>query len=74
MQEFTNFELNEHKREFTTDESTELLQKRMNQLQSELALDGFEETKRVIVGRNDKCPCGSKRKFKKCCMHKANQR
>lgn len=20
-------------------------------------------------GRNDKCPCGSGRKFKKCCMH-----
>lgn len=23
------------------------------------------------VGRNDKCPCGSGKKFKKCCIHKA---
>ena len=22
------------------------------------------------IGRNDKCPCGSGRKFKKCCMLK----
>lgn len=25
----------------------------------------------MIVGRNDPCPCGSGKKFKKCCMHKA---
>jgi tetratricopeptide (TPR) repeat protein len=23
-----------------------------------------------LVGRNDKCPCGSGKKFKKCCIHK----
>jgi uncharacterized protein YecA (UPF0149 family) len=22
------------------------------------------------VGRNDKCPCGSGKKYKKCCMNK----
>ena len=22
------------------------------------------------VGRNDKCPCGSNKKFKKCCINK----
>ena len=24
------------------------------------------------IGRNDPCPCGSKRKFKKCCESKMN--
>lgn len=22
-----------------------------------------------VIGRNDPCPCGSGRKFKKCCLH-----
>lgn len=25
------------------------------------------------IGRNEKCPCGSGKKFKKCCMHGANK-
>ena len=25
------------------------------------------EVRRVKVGRNEPCPCGSRRKFKKCC-------
>ena len=28
----------------------------------------FSET--VKVGRNDKCPCGSEKKYKKCCINK----
>lgn len=35
------------------------------------------KTKQVIndpqPGRNDKCPCGSGKKFKKCCQVKLNQ-
>jgi len=27
-----------------------------------------EQLKRNRIGRNDLCPCGSKKKFKKCCM------
>lgn len=27
--------------------------------------------KRVKIGRNDPCPCGSGNKFKKCCINKA---
>jgi hypothetical protein len=30
-------------------------------------LEGNGEVRRVKVGRNDPCPCGSGRKFKKCC-------
>lgn len=70
MQEFTNFELNECRRVFSTEGNIERLKKTMDKLQSEMLLDGFEETKRVYIGRNARCPCGSKRKFKKCCMNK----
>ncbi len=31
------------------------------------------KTKSVKVGRNDPCPCGSGRKFKKCCLGKDQQ-
>ena len=27
------------------------------------------ETPQKSVGRNDPCPCGSGKKFKKCCLH-----
>src|SRR5690625_1144405 len=26
----------------------------------------------MTVGRNDPCPCGSGKKYKKCCLHKEN--
>lgn len=33
-----------------------------------LFLDGMEQVvSEIKVGRNDPCPCGSGRKFKKCC-------
>ena len=31
--------------------------------------DTQEESKRKKVGRNDPCPCGSGKKYKKCCLH-----
>lgn len=27
----------------------------------------------IKVGRNESCPCGSEKKFKKCCWNKINQ-
>lgn len=27
-----------------------------------------------VTGRNDVCPCGSGKKFKKCCMDKVSQK
>ena len=33
-------------------------------------LDGEVLVRRIKVGRNHACPCGSGRKFKKCCLHK----
>ncbi len=29
------------------------------------------ELRQIRIGRNDPCPCGSGRKFKKCCIGKA---
>jgi uncharacterized protein YecA (UPF0149 family) len=31
------------------------------------------EAKIKKVGRNDPCPCGSGKKFKKCCMNKGGR-
>jgi uncharacterized protein YchJ len=31
------------------------------------------EREQKKVGRNDPCPCGSGKKFKKCCMNKGNR-
>lgn len=30
----------------------------------------FNQRKRKSAMRNENCPCGSGKKFKKCCMHK----
>jgi len=35
---------------------------------------GSRASKSEKVGRNDKCPCGSGKKFKKCCMNKQNEK
>lgn len=45
--------------------STELFQEEKKYLQP---LPEFEQSKKIVkVGRNDPCPCGSGRKYKKCC-------
>lgn len=35
---------------------------------AELAVAGAERARGMKVGRNDPCPCGSGRKYKKCCL------
>ncbi|HEC62418.1 MAG TPA: hypothetical protein ENI27_09255 [bacterium] len=35
--------------------------------------DGTLAFRAVKCGRNDSCPCGSGRKFKKCCIIKVNK-
>lgn len=34
---------------------------------------GAEVFRRIKVGRNSTCPCGSGKKFKRCCIHKAKR-
>ena len=36
-------------------------------------LKGHTLIKRIKIGRNAKCPCGSGQKFKKCCIDKVNK-
>ena len=31
-------------------------------------------TEQIQVGRNDKCPCGSGRKYKQCCLRKDEEK
>jgi len=50
--------------------------KRRGEINIPIILDELPELANPIisgeekVGRNDKCPCGSGKKFKKCCMNK----
>ena len=30
--------------------------------------EAMQVTKRMKIGRNDKCPCNSGKKYKKCCL------
>ena len=71
MQEFRHEVTGDMEAHFSQAETQELLSKRMNALQDRMLANGFMETKRIKIGRNDDCPCGSGNKFKKCCISKA---
>lgn len=62
-------------------ERPELLQKNHPDLYQQLSMAFRQDTAHLLTGslpekvelrRNDPCPCGSGRKFKKCCMNKAS--
>jgi peptide deformylase len=40
----------------------------LNGVEERVEERGFIEPKSISVGRNDKCPCGSNLKYKKCCF------
>ena len=49
------------------------LKKKMDARLNELEAKGHTLVRRVPkIGRNEKCPCGSGIKFKKCCLNKVN--
>ena len=73
MQEFKHKITGKEKYAFSEEQTMEIHQKKMDEFQSKILGNGFKENKMVIVGRNDKCPCGSMRKFKKCCINKVNR-
>ena len=63
--------------EIVTEESLEKMeqkeQKKEQEVQKNTTVNTVKEPKRrqtPKVGRNDPCPCGSGKKFKKCCMGK----
>jgi len=50
------------------DEEAVIFQHEFDHLNGILITDKiYKETKQIKVGRNDPCPCGSGKKFKKCC-------
>ena len=71
MQEFRHESTGVIQREFSQAINEVQLVEKMNLLQSEMEEKGFTETRRVKIGRNDICPCGSGKKFKKCHLNSA---
>ena len=55
---------------FEQPEQKEFSQKEMEKLLHKAAAQYNKPEKKVKIGRNDPCPCGSGKKYKKCCMNK----
>lgn len=55
-------------REFFMAETDRANLQAMDERKAELSKAGATGFHRTKIGRNATCPCGSKRKFKKCCM------
>jgi len=41
--------------------------RRQQRLEEQKTISQYTEERRIKVGRNEPCPCGSGLKFKKCC-------
>jgi uncharacterized protein YecA (UPF0149 family) len=72
MHETNWYENNEMKRqqEYFRAPSEGSLEASMNARLEELKEKGHTLVRRVKIGRNAQCPCGSGKKFKKCCLTK----
>lgn len=55
-------------REFFTGRRDRDIHEAMDARLSQLQGEGAELSRRTKIGRNATCPCGSGRKFKKCCI------
>lgn len=55
-------------RQFYTGPTDAGIHARMDEERELMRQVGANETRRTKIGRNATCPCGSGRKFKKCCM------
>lgn len=73
MQEFRHEARDLNEQYFSQAETQEKLQMMMDTNKELMEEQGFTETKRVKLGRNDPCPCGSGKKFKKCHLSSAKQ-
>jgi uncharacterized protein YecA (UPF0149 family) len=73
MQEFRHEQSGEIQQRVTVAPNREALFNKMERVRNELEADGFHETNRKKLGRNDFCPCGSGIKFKKCHISKVAQ-
>lgn len=53
-------------KEYFTAESDGAVRRKMDQRREKLIAQGYTYVRRVKVGRNEPCPCGSGLKFKRC--------
>lgn len=53
-------------KEYFAAESEAAVRRQMDARRHKLLAQGYTFIRRVKVGRNDPCPCGSGKKFKKC--------
>jgi uncharacterized protein YecA (UPF0149 family) len=60
-------------REYFTGEKVATIKARMDERLVEQQAEGATLIKRTKIGRNATCPCGSGRKFKKCCLSGAER-
>lgn len=56
-----------------SEESVEKFNKIMNDSMDKDLGDNDTVIRRIKIRRNDTCPCGSGKKFKKCCIFKAKK-
>lgn len=54
--------------EIFTGETVRAVHEQMDARRDELERLGYRFKKRTSIGRNSSCPCGSGRKYKKCCL------
>ena len=73
MQEFRHEAMDMTEQHFSQAETQKQLQTMMEANKESMEEQGFTETKRVKLGRNDICPCGSGKKFKKCHLSSAKK-
>ncbi|MCD7809005.1 MAG: DUF1186 domain-containing protein, partial [Erysipelotrichaceae bacterium] len=56
---------------FNDESSAQDIEKMKNRIRLEFKREENQATRNIKkIGRNDPCPCGSGKKYKKCCMHK----
>lgn len=60
-------------REYFTGSSAKQMVTKMDERRSELETKGYTFVGRRKVGRNERCPCGSGVKFKRCCLEGAQR-
>ena len=70
MQETIHPDLDENIKEFFKSETETALIEKMDNRLNTLQKQRHKLRQRIMVKPNDVCPCGSLKKFKKCCMNK----
>lgn len=66
MQEVQHPWTNTSLKEYFAGESDAAVRRKMDQRRDRLIAQGYTFVRRVKIGRNEPCPCGSGLKFKRC--------